>query len=111
MHWEPVRPKVQYMPLGIIDCAWSSFFTDDKEAIERTRLVEVFTRNVMPWAIGLSDGVWTVELEKELDLSRVYRGKSTVIMRATSPFHRYQFAHGMCRLQGVDYPVAALRSG
>ena len=40
--------------------------------------------NVIPRAIGLSDGVWIVVLKKELDVSQ-YREKSTVIIRATCP--------------------------
>ena len=36
----------------------------------------------MPQAIGLSDGVWAVVLERELALSHVCGGRSTVTIRA-----------------------------
>ena len=45
-------------------------FRDGKVGFERTFSVKVSMRNVMPLAISLSDGVWAVALEKELDISR-----------------------------------------
>ena len=39
----------------------------------------------MPRAIGLSNGVWVVGLERELALSQVSWGQSTVTIRAALP--------------------------
>ena len=56
-------------------------FRGDKEGKKRTCRVEVSMRYVIPRAISLSSGVWAVIPEKELDLSQICRGKSTVTIR------------------------------
>ena len=60
-------------------------FRNNKEGIQQTCHVEVSRRAMMPQAIGLSDGVWAVVLERELALSQVCRGRSTVTIRAAPP--------------------------
>ena len=60
-------------------------FRNNKEGIQQTCHVEVSRRAMMPQAIGLSDGVWAVVLERELALSQVCRGRSTVTIKAAPP--------------------------
>ena len=60
-------------------------FRNNKEGIQQTRHVEVSRRAMIPQAIGLSNGVWAVVLEKELALSQMCGGWLTVTIRAAPP--------------------------
>ena len=60
-------------------------FRNNTEGIQRVCQVEINKRTVMPQAIGVSDGVWAVALERGLILSQVCGGKSTVTIRAEPP--------------------------
>ena len=52
-------------------------FKGDKGGIKRNCQVEILADVVLPQAISISDGVWAVATQKEVELSMVCDGKTT----------------------------------
>ena len=63
-------------------------------------------------AIGLSDEVWVVVLERELALSQVCGGGGVDSNhKSSAPSDRYQFAYGLLSFRGIHHPTPLLSGG
>lgn len=60
-------------------------FKGDKEGIRRNCQVEILADVVLPQAISVSDGVWAVATQGEIELSMVCESKTTTTIRAMPP--------------------------
>ena len=58
-------------------------FKGDKEGIRRYCRVEILADVVLPQAISISDGVWAVATQREIDLSMVCEEKTTQTIKVT----------------------------
>ena len=59
------------------------FFKGDRGGVGRNCQVEGLTGAVLPQAISISDGVWAVVIQRELELSKVCEGKPTKTLKVT----------------------------
>lgn len=70
----PIKPHLreEYHRLCVL-----ALFKGDMEKIKESCQVEILTNAVLPQAISISDRVWVIATQKQIDLSRVCREELT----------------------------------
>ena len=76
-------------------------FKGDKGGIKRTCQVEILANIMLPRAISVSDGVWAVATQREIELSRVCEGKATKTIKIAPPLTMVELPLG-CSAFGVS---------
>ena len=76
-------------------------FKGDKGGIRRNCQVEILADVVLPQAISISDGVWAVATQREIDLSMVCDGKTTQTIKVIHPLTMVELPLG-CSAFGMS---------
>lgn len=66
----------------------------DKDGIKKNCQVEVLTDTMLPQDINISDGIWAVATQSEIELSKVCEGKSNETIKIILPLFMMELPLG-----------------